>query len=431
MLPSVKQDEQGGYSLGKPQSIEELQGLYHAVTNPLETAGKAVSGAVDFAGRVINPKSREDFQKVGRAGEGVAEMLVGGGALGKLGKAAKGADALGPVTDVIKHHNIAAKSAGFPMSESALTHPDLSLIPTIRKSAVSQLEELKATRTAEYKAPLENYFNTGNKLEAQGNYFSLHDPEYIQELRNIRNGLSKDGKVTKFTDEERRLAGEIEDALIGVEDSTGVRRPADLRVIDTLLKRLREKQYGSPMEGFSAVKSTMYEKMANRLENSVKKWVGEENYPKDYYAALSKDINKYNTTLGKQLTERQDIPYKPGKEAPFKNQDYDSLKNAVFKSKETVEELREMVKPQEFDRFVSQHISNELRGKTFDEARQWYEKNNWINDYPQHQKALIDYMRVMAEREGNANKLKWVKRIAMGAGAAAGGATVVNIVRGP
>ena len=80
MLPSIQKKEDGGFELGKPEAIQGIQGLYHAVTNPLETAGSAISGAVDFAGKVINPKSREDFQKVGRAGEGVAEMLVGSGA---------------------------------------------------------------------------------------------------------------------------------------------------------------------------------------------------------------------------------------------------------------------------------------------------------------------------------------------------------------
>ena len=96
LLPIEKKEGASGfggfldYKLGKPQAVRTAEGLVKAVSSPLETAGEAVSGAMDFAGSVLSPQTKEDYQKIGRALEVGTELVAGGiaGARGLFGKAA-------------------------------------------------------------------------------------------------------------------------------------------------------------------------------------------------------------------------------------------------------------------------------------------------------------------------------------------------------
>ena len=121
--------------------------------------------------------------------------------------------------------------------------------------------------------------------------------------------------------------------------------------------------------------------------------------------------------------------YVKGGDAPYKTQK--KVSDAVFASKETVKEARSLIGDSEVNALGERRLSNSLRGKTSTEALKWLDSNPWVKDIPGADKKTLEYLRVLAEREGSAETLKKVKAAlqyaAKGAAITAGGGAAYEV----
>jgi hypothetical protein len=162
-----------------------------------------------------------------------------------------------------------------------------------------------------------------------------------------------------------------------------------------------------------------YKALADKLENALKKWVGEDVYPRAHYAEASKNLNKWGSKLGQALTGRQDIEYL-GPDAPEQFQG--KVVRKLFSSSSTVKEGIELLGKDEMGQLTDRYVSNVFRRKDSAAAVKWLEENQWIKEFPESNRKAIDYVQALGERERNAETLKKVRKLAAGiaVGAAVG-----------
>ena len=69
-----------------------------------------------------------------------------------------------------------------------------------------------------------------------------------------------------------------------------------------------------------------------------------------------------------------------------------------------------MLGEQDFNEVAARHVSNEFRGKTAEQAAKWVDEAQWLKTTPELKAKAVEYVRIMAEREGKPNVLSWVKK---------------------
>ena len=389
--------------------------------------GPAIAtGAKETLSNLTGPKdTAEQQQKFGESAFNVIGGIKGAMEIPGLARKAVNATKSGEtilgeaLPETIKHHEVAAKSAGLPASDSIATPAGGDIESDMRKVSSSRYDALKSTQQTQGNAAFDRYRSVGASKEKAGQFFTVSPSgqKLIEELSTIEAGGK--GAATEYNTMMRKSAKKLREALSGVAEDG--RHPANLDVVDQELRNLREIQYDTSPTGYSAVKRANVGKLADKLEAAVKQWVGDENYPRAEYAALSDDLNKWNSKLGKSLRGKEKIDYVSESEAGYANKGKVAAK--AFANNETASEFRNLVGDQEYQRLAERHVSNTLRGKSAEQAAQWVDQQQWLKSTPDSMKKAVDYVRIMAEREGDAARLRWVKKkLAQGAGIAAAGA---------
>jgi len=390
----------------------------------------AIAGGVkETVSNIIGPKETPEQQE--KFGESAFNIIGGAKGLLELPKIARSVRNATKTNEQLfaeqlpeqyKHHEVAAKSVGLPASDSATTAAGADIESDVRKIATSRYEALKSNQATKGSAAFKRYLDVGAALEKAGQYFTLSDSgsKLIQELSEIENGGA--GVETQYGKSMRTAAKRLREALSGVEANG--RRPANLDVIDQELRNLREVQYDTSIKGAKGIKRRNVGKLADKLEKAMSQWVSEENYPRAEYKSLSKDLNKWNSKLGHALTGKEKIDYISESEAGYANKG--KLAARAFANNDTAAEFRGLVGEQEYQRLAERHVSNILRGKTAKQAAEWVDQQQWLKSSPESMKKATDYVRVMAEREGDGERLRWAKKRL---GQAAAGVAAYGLVR--
>lgn len=256
------------------------------------------------------------------------------------------------------------------------------------------------------------YLQRGRELENNGQPFIASDSgrSLINYLRDIANP-PPGAKVTKFSVEFRNAAKRLENNLRGQVPRDGelLDQPAPLSIdaIDEELRNLRALENRTDLAGSDAIQRGRAKTLADHLENSMINWVGEEHYPRAYYAAMSEDFNKFQRPLFQNAVGRVELDYHKPNESPFKVTSK-NLEGKVFGSAESVKEAKAFMGDQELDQFASRHVSNELYGKDAKSALRWWDdarKNGWIKETPEINNMTRRYVESLAQQEGDIETL--------------------------
>ena len=390
-----------GISQAVTHPVETAKGLYHAVTNPLETAENIGKGVIEEASGVTTGKG------LGKAAFDVASMAMGGGEAKKAADIALGGREAEKVIskalpETYKHHEIAADVAKLPKSDSVATAAGQDLQSTLRDKATRKHDDLRSTQKTAGDQAFENYRSSAAKQEATGNYFSVSKSgdKLISKLVEIESGGK--GVTTEYRAAMQKRAKKLREAL------TGGGKPANIDVSDNTLRELRHDQHNTGIGGYSSVKRAEIKRLADDLEAAMKDWVGEENYPRGHYEAMSQDLNKWNSRLGQALRNKENIKYVKEGESGYATRS--DLASRSFSNADNVKELRSLLGEQDFNEVAARHVSNEFRGKTAEQAAKWVDEAQWLKTTPELKAKAVEYVRIMAEREGKPNVLSWVKK---------------------
>ena len=188
------------------------------------------------------------------------------------------------------------------------------------------------------------------------------------------------------------------------------RKPVDFKVVDDLIRELRQKQSAKAAEGFTQVERERLGSAADKIEEALKSWVGEANYPREAYKSSSEKVNAFRTKLGEALTATEEVPYVTGRTPPTTKTS--RLADIVFDGKENTQLAKQLLGEREVNWIGERHAVNELAGKDAKAVAEWLgnKKNTFIDEIPGLRQKLEKYGSSLARREGDAETVKLLQK---------------------
>jgi hypothetical protein len=244
-------------------------------------------------------------------------------------------------------------------------------------------------------------------LDAQG--LRTVDETQASILKQIRNEIfgapPKQPSVAEIAAEAQKLPKSMSQvarerlAKEALLKKQGEGKPYNAKLVDDKLRELRQTEQSKLPEAGTLVARGRYGSSADLIENALKKWVGEGNYPRATYAEASKELNEFRTKLGEALTAREAIPYgdKTGmleKQGP--------VSKLVFGSRDSVKYARQILGDAEVNTMAKQHAANQLEGKTAEQARDWLKKSEFVYETPGLKEQVEGYIKALEKNERNA-----------------------------
>jgi hypothetical protein len=174
-------------------------------------------------------------------------------------------------------------------------------------------------------------------------------------------------------------------------------------VVDVKLRELRQLEANRDFTGYTGVQRENYGSAADSIENALKGWVGDSNYPRAAYAEASEPLNRFRTRLGEALTAREDIPYATGETTPgMFTTPQSRLRGVVFNDADSVRFASELLGEQQVRRLGVQHTSDMLRGKTAEQVTEWLDNpaNAFVDAIPGLRGRVNQYAQRLAADEG-------------------------------
>jgi hypothetical protein len=426
----------------------------HAVRHPVETvmagvtgAGKAVREAVaDPTGEAFGRTLTKTAEMVGGAGPG--RRLVGQATdvvrgITPAERAARDVEKALP-KEVVESRKV-AKAVGLPPSDEApgMMPKGQDLESLVQEQSQATVKRLAEDRSLEATPKWRKYRERGKQLEAEGKHFTVSEAgaNLMGELHTRELGGS--GMETAYTDAERKAAKDLRLALSGLDKTEEATFPVSLEVVDKELRHLRAMEHGVMEGGYNEVVAKRSGDLADMLEGALKKWVGEENYPRPSYAAASKPLNKWKSKLGRALVGEQDLDYLGKEDAQATFQGLRARK--LFSSADTVKEGIALIGEGQMAKLAEQFISNSIRGKNSGQAYEWLVRNQWVSEFPDANQKALAAVKLLAERQGDVKTLKGIGHLlrravrptgkalgllGTGAGIGYGGSTLTGYTRG-
>ena len=372
----------GGYELAKPavKSISSALGL------PLKSAVKEFRAT----------SAPEIFSNI----EGRTQDIIKQEAL--RGKAQRGlATTSGEaVTEAEKQSENALYKIARPSNDSILGGD-------MRSFFEPNLIGIETLRSNQYQNMMKPVKDAAKAQEKSGKYWSNSQTGKAF-LDDIDNNLQPQNKLN-LTREEQSLLAQTKGRLsqIEAEGAPGGIAKVPFEGVDKEIRRLRDLASGPPKEGVDAITQQFAGKLANKLSDSVFGYVTETNQviagfapggrmAKSVYKDMSVPVNQYKSTLGQQLTARF-------QEAPeFFMSGESVLPNAAFRDRESARQLIAFStgKTKKVEEFAAQHTANQLKGKTAEQAQQWFNNQGaFLEEFPTVKKFSQDYINTLAKNE--------------------------------
>lgn len=412
---------QGVRALGAPSDLETA--LTRARTQATEVTTEAQKRAEAEAARAVVERAKRERAIGGQLRKTEAEIK--------------------PVSEL----EMAARSeAKLPAPEGAAelsTGKDLN--STIRRIAEERLKQAETVQATKGGAAFERYRQVANEKQATQPFGASAEGQALKaELDAIIKGGP--GKLREFGQAEIDIAKRIRNELYGkpaseisqaeiaaraeadpnksmslaarmtkarnelaAAEASG-RKPVDFNVVDDLIRELRQKQSAKAAEGFTQVERERLGSAAGRIEDALKKWVGEDVYPREAYAAASKDLNQFRTKLGEALTAREEIPYATEAGAPTTRTS--RLADLVFEGRENVRLAKQLLGENEVNALGDKFAANQLAGKDSMAVQKWMNdpKNSFIYEIPGLEGRITKYAESLARREGDVKALEALRK---------------------
>ena len=299
--------------------------------------------------------------------------------------------------EVEQMQKAARSETGFVSPETAVDFQNKSdLNSVIRSIADKRYGGAEAMQKQIGGKAFEDYKIAANlKQEIQPFALSAEGRDLVGQLDQIIKG--GEGRLRTFSPEESRLASDIKATLF---PSGKKSKPVDFKLVDDKLRELRDKASKKGPEAFSAVEKERVVGIADRIENALKSWVGEANYPRQIYAEASEELNRFRTRLGEALSAREEIPY--ATEAGMRETARPA--NILFESRESVNFGKQLLGGQEVNQLAEKFASNQIAEKDAKAISDWMKdsKNEFIYEIPGLSEKITKYGQSLAKREGDA-----------------------------
>jgi hypothetical protein len=204
-------------------------------------------------------------------------------------------------------------------------------------------------------------------------------------------------------DERIRMQQDLNDRAAANQASSAPQpRAVDFNVVDVKLRELRQLEANKDFTGYTGVQRENYGSAADSIENALRRWVGESNYPRAAYAEASEPLNRFRTRLGEALTSRETIPYSTAETTPGMFETPQSrLRGVVFNDADSVRFASELLGEQNVHRLGAQHASDMLKGKTAEQVTEWLDSpaNTFVDAIPGLRGRLNQYAQRLAAEE--------------------------------
>jgi hypothetical protein len=228
--------------------------------------------------------------------------------------------------------------------------------------------------------------------------------ESINIARDVRNELfgrrAQDISEKEIQEVANKLPKAFSQAARELQARDIIMQRGDWKLVDNKLRELRDKASRKGPEAFGPVQKERVTNVADRIENSLKSWVGEENYPREIYAQASEALNRFRTRLGEALSSKEEIPY--ATEAGMRETARPA--NILFESRESTNFGKQLLGETEVNSLAEKFASNQLAGKDATEISKWLKdpKNEFVYEVPGLSDKLTKYGQSLATREGDA-----------------------------
>ena len=228
-----------------------------------------------------------------------------------------------------------------------------------------------------------------------------------QEESNISRLERKASQNTIDALEFKPEPTQVEGPKGGVSFEQGKPVPAAIEVVDKELRELRWQQYRYAENGNMAA-SNRLRYLADKIEKSIKGFVGEEYFPNAMYAADAADYNLYGSKLGKALAGTKSVKYTKIADPLTKLED---VAKTAFDGTDNIRRYRELLKNDNlFHEHSMQHIANELHGLDSEKVMEWLGKNRWVDqiEMPEIRSTVLRQAESLAAQERNTSMMKKV-----------------------
>ena len=234
--------------------------------------------------------------------------------------------------------------------------------------------------------------------QEQGGQFIDRVPEYRAIVSDVKNWLGGTGSGVAAVDENTRRG------LQSIFKSLTLEGHPKAAGIEELRRRLGDEAKGIPETGYSAIGQHRAQELYDRLSVAMEQFTpGFRNYL-DNYAKNSQPLYAFMGRLGKTASDKEGFDW------TRYAHDASDLPSALFKSRQSVNNFREMLGGDKYalDYYATKHASRELRGMTAASAKSWLNKaNDWIGELSPEARAKIEgYVSELGRREGGAKNLE-------------------------
>ena len=185
-------------------------------------------------------------------------------------------------------------------------------------------------------------------------------------------------------------------------------RPVDWKLVDDQLRVLRQEEQKIKMEGAGTIARKRLSSAADRIEEALKGWVGEANYPREIYAEASKDKNKFQTKLGEALRAKEEIPFAGG-QAQYTTP---RVLGTLFESRSSTNFAKQLLGEAEVNALAERHAINQLSGKSAEEITEWMQNSNnaFIYEIPGLSEKLEKYGASVLRRQQETEALGVIRK---------------------
>lgn len=379
-------------TLGLPGEAEKWAQWYGQKIGVPDKSNQRILPDVEEMGQKLPFKPQGRQQGFESIGENLGTMLGPQAILGTARKGVQAGKAIGEVGERILPG--ATGRAEAKLSEIGTPTDKSVLGEKLNQTLTERLGKLKDTRSQ----------------EAQKNYSAYFKDEASKAPRVIKDYADYISSAMKADTEGRRILSPGETKLIQ-ESASQLKDKPSIQAIEKELRRLKDiSNQTKEIVGYDAIKSQRAGDMAANLEKILNKNAPKGEAARKAYTESSEPLDVYKELLGRSATNEERDPA--------------LLPSKFFKTKYSVNKLREMAGDEKFvTDAAKEYVATELTGKSAKEASDWFSKNKiWLDEFPKVRdsaKGYVDNLGKTATTQRNA-------KILGGVGASAGGAEILR-----
>jgi hypothetical protein len=171
---------------------------------------------------------------------------------------------------------------------------------------------------------------------------------------------------------------------------------------------LRQTESSKAPEAATAIARKRYGSAADLVENSLKSWIGEENYPRSVYAESSEALNAFQNELNLASRERQRYETGEGEVKTARNPS-----DVMFKDRRSVQLSKDLLGEKEVNALAERYAANKVTSLGDPEKiNKWLDskESTFINDIPGLSEKITKYSEALARREGDVKALEALQK---------------------